>query len=145
MTQIILLAHASSTLALVGLIWFVQIVHYPLFELGERASFPTLASRHQRRTGFVVVPLMLIELVTATFLAASPPAGAAALTATGWLILLVVWLSTFFVQVPQHRRLLSGFRHDAFRRLVAGNWIRTTGWTARGFIALALIARDMAS
>ena len=42
--HIILAAHAASTLAMTGLIWFVQIVHYPLFAAVEIQMVPTSAA-----------------------------------------------------------------------------------------------------
>ncbi|MFY0528690.1 hypothetical protein ACN28I_37835 [Archangium gephyra] len=42
-TPLVLLAHAAATLFMVGLIWFVQVVHYPLFSrvVGPPRSPPT--------------------------------------------------------------------------------------------------------
>jgi hypothetical protein len=38
----LLLAHAAATLFMVGVIWFVQLVHYPLFAASAgRVSPPT--------------------------------------------------------------------------------------------------------
>ena len=39
MTGLVLLANVASTLILVGLIWFVQVVHYPQFERVGSAAF----------------------------------------------------------------------------------------------------------
>ena len=52
-----------------GLIWFVQIVHYPLFGLVGVSGFPTYQAAHQSRTTFVVFPLMLVEFVTSVVIA----------------------------------------------------------------------------
>ena len=49
-----------------GLIWFVQIVHYPLFLRVGADAFRTFSAEHQRRTTRVVAPLMLLEIATAT-------------------------------------------------------------------------------
>ena len=61
MLELILLLQAASTLAMVGLIWFVQIVHYPLFAQVGREGFSGYEQAHQNRTTFVVAPLMLVE------------------------------------------------------------------------------------
>ena len=144
-SQIINLVHAASTLAMIGLIWFVQSVHYPLFASAGKASFSEFASRHQQRTTALVAPLMLIEAATAILLAISPPQDAVALTSAGCVLLLLIWLSTAFLQVPLHRRLLSDFDQSLIRRLVQTNWIRTGAWSARGCIALLLLAAEMQS
>lgn len=134
---LILLAHAAATWFMVGLIWFVQVVHYPLFPGVGRAGWGAYSSRHQKLTTLVVGPVMLVELVTSLLLLAMRPG---ALTIAGAVLLGLVWASTFFVQVPLHARLERG--HDAaiMRKLVATNWARTALWTARGAIALVLVA-----
>ena len=137
-TPALLAAHTAATLAMTGLIWFVQLVHYPLFELAARQSFTEFARQHQRRTGWVVMPLMLVEAVTAVLLLVRHPG---LWTATGAALLAVVWLSTALVQVPQHRRLSLGYDAAAVRRLVTTNWLRTLSWTARAAVALLIAAR----
>ena len=58
---------------MVGLIWFVQIVHYPLFSaVGER-GYTAYQIQHMNLTGAVVGPPMVIEALTALWLALSPP------------------------------------------------------------------------
>jgi len=54
-----------GTLPLVGLIWFVQIVAYRLFERVGVAEFPAYHAAHARLITFVVAPLMLGELAAA--------------------------------------------------------------------------------
>ncbi len=127
----VLLLQAVSTLALTGLIWFVQIVHYPLLGLVGRSEHLAYHAAHVRRTGRVVAPLMLAEAASATALALRPgevPVGAAW---TGLALVAILWASTFLVQVPCHERLARGFDEAAWRRLVRTNWLRTAAWTAR--------------
>ena len=137
----LLLVHAAATLAMVGLIWFVQVVHYPLFDLASERRFERFAAQHQRRTSFVVVPLMLTEMGTALALVAAPPAGLGpGLPWLGIVFLALIWLSTALLQVPLHRRLGRGYDLPSIRGLVASNWLRTVAWTARGWLALELLA-----
>jgi hypothetical protein len=49
-------------------------------------------------------------------------------------LLIVVWVSTFTLQVPAHRALLQGWSEPVHRRLVLTNWIRTAAWTLRAGI-----------
>lgn len=132
------LTHAAATVAMAGLIWFVQIVHYPLFASVTRSAFPAYEQRHMQRTSWVVGPLMLVEAVSAVCLVCLCPQ--TALVWAGLVLLAVVWLSTAFHQVPQHRRLAEAFDQDAHRSLVASNWIRTAAWTMRALVALYLLA-----
>lgn len=139
MFEWVLLAHAAATWFMVGLIWFVQIVHYPLFAaVGPNECVP-YAHRHQARTTWVVGPVMLVELTTALLLLRDG-AARADLAWLGVALLAIVWTSTVVLQVPRHRRLAVAHDTAAVRGLVATNWARTLAWTARGAVALALLA-----
>ena len=138
----LLLIHAAATWAMTGLIWFVQIVHYPLFELASERRFPLFAAENQRRTSLVVVPVMLTEAATALGLLLAPPVGIGrGLAWLGALLLALIWISTAFLQVPLHRRLRAGRDSSAVRRLVSSNWLRTVAWSGRAWLALALLAQ----
>jgi hypothetical protein len=134
-------AHLAATAAMAGLIWFVQIVHYPLFNRVPAAGFAAYEREHVRRTGWVVGPIMGVEAITAVALALWPPSGIpSGVPVVGVALLAVVWLSTLFLQVPEHRRLLAGPDGEAVRRLVGGNWIRTIAWTIRAPLAAWMVA-----
>ena len=60
MSAFVLYLHAASTLSMVGLIWFVQVVHYPLFARVEQ-GFIAYEQIHQQRTTWVVAPLMPVS------------------------------------------------------------------------------------
>jgi hypothetical protein len=139
---LLLLVQAGVTLFLCGLIWFVQIVHYPLMaSVGEESSTAYEAA-HTRRTTWVVAPAMLLEAALAVVLPFVWPTGTDRwLPWAGLALLAVVWVSTFALQVPMHRVLLRRFDPQAHRRLVATNWIRTVSWTLRGAISLLMLLR----
>ena len=64
----ILLANVVSTLFMVGLIWMVQIVHYPLFDDVGQENYVRYQQRHQRNITYVVAPVMFVELATSILL-----------------------------------------------------------------------------
>lgn len=140
MEDFIFLVHAGATLFLVGLIWTVQIVHYPLFANVGADGYAAYQTRHMSRITYVVAPVMLAELATAIYFAF---AGYASVNQNffraGLALVLLVWLSTVFVQSPIHGRLANSFEADLVRRLVLTNWIRTALWTLRGALILWMI------
>jgi hypothetical protein len=139
--DVILLTHAAATGVMTGLIWFVQVVHYPLLARVGATSFVEYEQAHVRRTTRVVAPAMLVEAATATVLPFVSPTPPGRVLAWGGLALLAaVWMSTALLQVPCHRKLARGFDPDVARRLVATNWIRTVCWSVRLVVALALLA-----
>jgi hypothetical protein len=137
-----LLAHLAATLYMVGVVWFVQVVHYPLFSRVGPEKFSLYSEAHSRLTTYVVGPPMLTEAATALLLVFRRPEGvplAAALT--GLALVVVVWLSTALLQVPRHTTLGSGFDRRAWSGLVLSNWVRTVAWSARGGLVLWMAAR----
>ena len=74
MVDLVLTLHAVATISMVGVIWYVQLVHYPLMALVGNGNFPKFESEHQRRTTWVVAPLMLTEAATAVTLLFFPDA-----------------------------------------------------------------------
>ena len=140
LSELVEYVHAFATLWMVGLVWFVQVVHYPLFAMVEGPGFVAYEAAHCRRTNWVVGPPMLAEAGAALWLAVSPPSGVPAeVTWLGLGLLGLVWISTALLQVPSHARLSLGFDARAHRVLVATNWVRTAAWTVRGVIALAIL------
>ncbi len=137
LTRLLLLAHLASSFYMVGLIWFVQVVHYPLFANVGSPSFPGYELRHTALTTWVVAPAMLIEGATALMLIWLRPAGIAPWALwTGLTLLGVIWLSTAVIQVPCHEMLSKGFDPVVHQRLVWTNWSRTAGWSLRGMLVL---------
>ena len=138
----ILIANFVSTLFMVGLIWMVQVVHYPLFDDIGKESYASYQQRHQSNITLIVGPVMLIELVTAILLVwysiddISKP-----MVYTGVGLVAVIWLSTAFIQVPCHEKLVKGFDPTAYKWLVNSNWIRTIAWTARGVLVTWMLVR----
>jgi hypothetical protein len=134
-----MLAHFAVTCALVGLIWTIQIVQYPLFDRVGREAFPTWHAAYTAAITWVVAPLMLAELASALWLL-----GAAShrepLFLASLLPLAIVWIATAFVQVPLHGRLARGFDAASHRRLVRSNWLRTFAWTLLAGLLHCLLA-----
>ncbi|HCT45651.1 MAG TPA: hypothetical protein DF699_10605 [Phycisphaerales bacterium] len=138
----ILLVYAGSTCAMMGLIWFIQIVHYPLMARVGAQDYALYQHAHMSRTTFVVAPLMLIEMATAILLLWLLGPDSYLLTIAGLVMLVLIWISTAALQVPAHKGLTQGFAQRAHRRLVATNWVRTILWSLRAILACVLIVMN---
>src|SRR4051812_5417580 len=68
MSSLLFLLHVASTLFMTGVIWFVQVVHYPLFASAATTQFQAYQRTHTRLTTHVVAPAMLAELASAVLL-----------------------------------------------------------------------------
>lgn len=141
---LLLTLHALSTWFMIGLIWLVQVVHYPLFVRVGREGFTAYASEHARLVSWVVGPPMLVEAASAVALLLWTPAGGGLAVWVGALLLAAVWASTALLQVPAHAYLQKGFDGAICQGLVRSNWIRTIAWTLRGLLAAWLLWRAAA-
>lgn len=140
MTRLVLLANVASTLMLVGLIWFVQVVHYPQFARVGADRFTQYQSANVRLTTCVVALPMQVEAVTSAALVWQPPSQDVDIACwAGLSLVVVIWVSTAVLQVPRHNALATGFDPKAHRGLVLSNWIRTVAWSMRGVLVLFLV------
>lgn len=120
-----------------GVIWFIQIVHYPLMrKIGEEA-FIDYERHHQDRTFYVVGFQMIIELVTGVWLLLQQSYNPLQWYNIG--LLCIIWASTFFIQSPLHGKLDKEYRIEWQQKLVNTNWIRTLAWTLRSLILLGML------
>ncbi len=137
MTLAVLFLHALATVFMTGLIWFVQVVHYPLKAKVGNRNFISYQEAHQKKTGWIVGPPMLVEISSGLWLAiALPEPLSPALLIFSLTLLALIWLSTAVFSVPCHRKLTKGFHPGVHRKLVSTNWIRTTLWSGRSILAL---------
>ncbi|MFN8589927.1 MAG: hypothetical protein U0031_00610 [Thermomicrobiales bacterium] len=140
--EFILLVNLAVTLFMTGLIWYTQIVAYPLFPLVGADRFRPYQTKNMRRTACLVIPPMLIELATTIWLLIDRPAALSAVGAwIGALLLLVVWISTLAIQFPLHLKLLHQFTREDSKRVERTNLIRAAGWTLRSALLLVAVAR----
>jgi hypothetical protein len=140
MAEIAAIAQVVGSVGMFGVIWMVQVVHYPLMRFVSGEQFAGFESGHQTRISWVVGPLMLIEGVCVLAFFFAPPAGL-----PGWLpwagagVEGIAIGTTMFVSAPLHGRLNANFSQATLDRLIATNWIRTVAWTGRAAVAIAML------
>jgi uncharacterized membrane protein len=139
MLQSVLLAQIFTTFFMTGLIWLVQVVHYPLMADVGTDLFVEYEAKHTRTITFVVMPMMLVELGTAVSLLLLPSGFPRHWLIVAFGLLLLIWASTFFLQVPLHGVLSQKFDAISHQKLVNTNWVRTVLWSARSGIWLVLL------
>lgn len=122
-----------TTFGMFGVIWVIQLVHYPAFAYAEAGSFARLHQLHTTGISLLVVPLMLAELGAAVGLCVLPDN----VQLWQWVLLglvLLLWLSTFLLQVPLHSQLGQRLDPQIVHKLVQTNWIRTVLWSVKALI-----------
>jgi hypothetical protein len=143
-TVTVVLAHAASTWFLAGLVWLVQVVHYPLFSQVGRDGFVAYEAAHSARITRVLALPWAVQGATTLMLLLAPPAGPSrSLVWTCAVLAAIPVAVTVALSIPAHRQLGQGFDEGAHRRLVATNWLRTAAWTVHALLVLPLVAASL--
>jgi len=131
------LANFALAAYMTGVIWIVQVVHYPLFAAVGAAQWPAYEAAHRRRITAVVGPPMLAAPVVAAALLAARPGVLAGvnLALTAGLL-----LATALVFGRLHQELETTWSAEAHRRLLRLNGVRAVAWTGQAAVAAALVA-----
>lgn len=134
-----LVANLAGTALMVGFIWTIQLLTYPMMQAVPADGFVAYELMHRNRVTALLAVLAPTEIVATAgvvvFVDDVP--GWLAIGATA--LLFALWLSTLLFYAPLHMRLSTGFDAVVHRRLVRTNWIRTVAWTVRGAAAVAMI------
>lgn len=124
---------------LVVLIWMTQLIVYPSFLHFQGSDLLTWHGKYTAMMGYIVAPLMLIQLGFALF---SLLKDFGAIELVNFLLVLATWVSTFAIFVPIHGAISAGEISDSLlSELVRKNWIRTVLWT----VIFLLSARSVLS
>lgn len=137
-TIINLLAHLAITISLTGIIWFVQLIHYPVMEhLSEKSSFARL---HISRTMPLAVSMMVIELATGIVLLWLRPVSVPIwMPVTGLLLMAMFWAITWQGCVPGHFCVRRSGTNEAYAQLMIANGWRSVLMTCRSMLLLSML------
>jgi len=128
--ELVVKLHLSTTALLTGLIWMVQVVHYPSFLYIDTKRYMSFQKFHMSKIGLLVGPLMIVELLTGIQLLYYQSFNAMYFNLS-MLIMMGIWILTAIVFTSIHEKLTHGFNEKLIFDLVNYNWIRTVLWTAR--------------
>jgi hypothetical protein len=145
----LVIAHMASTLFMVGLIWTIHYVHYPLFAHVGESTYIAFQSEHVNRIGTLLLLPWLTEGVTLLAVLILAFLGQrrdlrlpAFLNGLGMAIALIisgVW------SAPAHGKLADGFDAAIHDRLMTANLVRSFAWTLCGICAVWILARVWSS
>lgn len=148
-TRSLVIAHMASTLFMIGLIWTIHLVHYPLFAHVGETAYVAFQSEHVNRIGKLLLLPWLTEGITLLGVLALAFLGnrrdlrlPAFLNGVGMAIALIisgVW------SAPAHGELADGFDAVVHDRLMTANLVRTFSWTLSGVCAVWILARVWSS
>ena len=124
--NIVINIHFASTAVMVGVIWVIQLLHYPAFHYIEKNNYSQFQKFHMNRISYIVIPAMVIEMLSGIMLVIINDDFIISFS-----LLVCIWIITFVFFTNIHQRLLSKYENTAVEKLVNLNWIRTTFWTVR--------------
>ena len=125
-----LILHLIATSVMVGVIWVIQLVHYPSFHFVELKQYTTFQRFHMSRISYVVIPAMLTELFTLILIVISMDQIDTLVVASA-ILLIFIWLMTAVFFSGVHQKLTLGYDQTVVDKLVKLNWGRTLLWTLR--------------
>lgn len=133
------LIHLAASWFMVGMIWTIHLVHYPLFAEVGPESYVAFQSAHVERIGMLLIfpwlteGLALLGLLWFVFVGKrrdiAVPVVASAVAMAAVLVISGFW------SAPAHGDLADGFDVAVHDRLMAANLARTLAWTLRGVCA----------
>lgn len=132
MIDLIIQYEPLITFTLIGLIWTIQLVHYPAFKYIDKEKFIAFEKMHTSKISLLVAPLMVLELMIACIHLYEKPAQPYAMISL--FLVLLIWISTFTLSVPCHSMLKNGKDEKIIHKLILTNWVRTILWTFKGIL-----------
>ena len=128
---------------MVGLIWTIHTVHYPLFAEVGPATYQAFQAAPVDRIGkLLLLPWLTEGLTLLGLLWAAFPANRRELrvpVAIGAIAMGVVLLISGVWSAPAHGDLADGFDAAVHDRLMTANLVRTLAWTVRGVVAAWIV------
>ena len=133
----LLTTHLTSTSIMVGVIWVMQLVHYPTFKYVKESDYPIFQKYHMSNISYIVFPVMFTELITALLIFLS---GEKSLFFVLSLIcLFLIWVITGVLFTKFHSILQKGKDLKMIEKMIKANWMRTLLWTLRLIMILFVI------
>ncbi len=120
---------------LVSLVFMTQFITYPTFLHIDKDKFSEYHRKYVNNISFIVAPVMLIELLTLFLIAYFSKDF---LIIKSLILLLVIWLTTFFIMIPSHNRISKSFNKKEIISLINYNWVRTILWSFKLLLIIFL-------
>ena len=145
----LIVVHAAATMFMVGLIWTIHYVHYPLFAYVGESTYVSFQAEHVARIGrLLFVPwltegITLLGILALVFLGGRKDWRVPAVI-DGAVMAVVLVISGFW-SAPAHAKLADGFDKSMHDQLMTVNLIRTLAWSACGVCAVWIVLSTWAA
>ena len=113
-----------------GIIWLIQLIHYPSFSFIDKNMYSKFQTFHMNRISFLVGPIMILELLSGFYLLLFFYSESNFFVINFILNILILTM-TIIVFGTIHKKLIEGFKFSLFAKLISMNWIRTILWSMK--------------
>ena len=121
---------------LVGIIIITQFITYPLFKFID-SGFKKYHTAYTQRMGYVVAPLMIAELLLVIKITIQHFNNEIIILIS--ILTLIIWLSTFCIQVPVHNSISKKITQNQITFLIKSNYIRTFCWLLKLILSIQIL------
>ena len=139
----LIVVHAAASMFMVGLIWTIHYVHYPLFAYVGETTYASFQTAHVERIGrLLFVPwltegITLLGILALAFLGGRKTLRVPAVI-NGAAMAIVLVISGFW-SAPAHGKLAAGFDKTVHDQLMTVNLIRAVAWTVCGACSIWIV------
>ncbi|WP_119271990.1 hypothetical protein [Taklimakanibacter deserti] len=138
--NLFLLLWAALAFWVLGQIWLVQIVIYPLFAEVGAADYIRYHRSYTRRIPLPVILPGFASFLLPALLAVYGPAVPLWMSAANIMAGLAGLLVTVLLEIPRHARLEKGGRNDAIiSELIRYNWPRTVSISLQAVVTFLML------
>jgi hypothetical protein len=140
METIFLLINLLSTVLIAGIMWFVQLVHYPLFNAIPARNLINYGYYHTRKISGIIKPLFIVDFTTLLLLLILLGSNLSTnLMMVNIVIFIITVILTQIVFIPIHQKLSKSPNSQTISQLIRLNWIRTLIWSLKVVFMLIII------
>ena len=133
----LLTTHLTSTSIMVGVIWVIQLVHYPSFKYVNESDYIIFQKYHMSNISYIVFPVMFTELTTAILIFFFGEKSFFFMLSL--ICLFLIWVITVVLFTKFHNILQKGKDLKMIEKMIKANWMRTLLWTLRLIMILFVI------
>ena len=130
--------HIVSTSIMVGVIWIMQLVHYPSFNFINIEDYKSFQEFHMKRISVIVIPAMTIELISGILIFWIYQTNNIFFNVSLF-CLFFIWFLTAILFSKMHQKVTLGDQISIITKLVNLNWLRTISWTFRLGLVLFVV------
>ena len=135
--NVVFFSHLIFSAIMVGVIWVIQLVHYPAFHFIDKDMYASFQKFHMNGISLIVVPVMVLELATGVLLLLGNSKNI--LIIISFSLLILIWAITGLYFSSAHGKLITGYNTLVVDKLVLMNWIRTILWTLKMLLLLGYL------